>query len=475
VAADAPIAGWPRLNALGRHVVLVGFMGAGKTTFGRDAAARLGREFLDLDHAIEERAGRTIPELFAERGEAGFRQVEEHAARVALAAPEPLLIALGGGAVTSAETRELLRGALVVLLDTDLDGAWERVRRSRRPLARDEGDFRRLYAEREPLYRAVADAVAADAAGIVLAAAGVHHERGALDRLGELVPGDGPVALAADTTVMGIYGARAQDALAGRLASVHELPAGEEAKSAAVAARLWRELRLDRGGTVVALGGGCTTDVTGFAAATYLRGVAWVAVPTTLVGQVDAAIGGKTAIDIPEGKNLVGAFHWPARVILDETLLETLPERERRQGLAELVKTQLLAGRKLDVRTAAAYKAAVCLQDPHDHGPRRFLNLGHTFAHGLEAAADYELPHGDAVALGLLAALRLSGRDTAEVEAALSPRPVRVDLERAWQALLRDKKRSGESINLVLLGDAGPYVEARPAADVRRELERLIA
>src|SRR6516164_8761073 len=97
-----------RLNALGRHVVLVGFMGAGKTTHGKDAATRLGREFLDLDHAIEERAGRTIPELFAERGEAGFRRIEEHAARVALAAPEPLLIALGGGAVTSAETRERL-------------------------------------------------------------------------------------------------------------------------------------------------------------------------------------------------------------------------------------------------------------------------------------------------------------------------------------------------------------------------------
>ncbi len=143
--------------------------------------------------------------------------------------------------------------------------------------------------------------------------------------------------------------------------------------------------------------------------------------PTTLVGQVDAGIGGKTGIDIPEGKNLVGAFHWPARVVLDETLLETLPERERRQGMAELVKTRLLAARKLDVRGAASYKAAICLQDPHDHGPRRWLNLGHTFAHGLEAAADYDLPHGEAVALGLLAALRISGRDTEEVERELAP------------------------------------------------------
>jgi shikimate kinase / 3-dehydroquinate synthase len=152
-----------------------------------------------------------------------------------------------------------------------------------------------------------------------------------------------------------------------------------------------------------------------------------------------------------------------------------LPERERRQGRAEVVKTQLLAGHELDVRGAAAFKAALCLQDPHDHGPRRFLNLGHTFAHALEAAADFNLPHGEAVALGLLAALRLSGRETTAVERELAPQPVKVDPERAWQALLRDKKRTGEAINIVVLADDGPRVEERPAPDVRRELERLIA
>ena len=147
-----------------------------------------------------------------------------------------------------------------------------------------------------------------------------------------------------------------------------------------------------------------------------MRGVAWAAVPTTLVGQVDAAIGGKTAIDLPGGKNLVGAFHWPARTVIDPALLETLPGAERRrEGLAEVVKTGLLAGEPLwelpepeQVRRCAAFKAAVCLADPHDRGDRNQLNLGHTFAHALEAAAGYELPHGEAVALGLLAALRLS-------------------------------------------------------------------
>jgi shikimate kinase / 3-dehydroquinate synthase len=463
------------LNALGRHIALVGFMGAGKTTFGRDVAGRLARPFVDLDRTIEERAGASIPELFDERGEAGFRELEQDAARNAFASGEPAVIALGGGAVTNAEVRRLLETVFVVLVEVDLDAAWERVKRSRRPLARHEGEFRRLYASREPLYREVADAVAADAADVVLAAGGVYYERGGLDRLGELVPDEGPVALVADSTVMGVHGARAQEALGRRLASEHELPPGEEAKSVGVAGRLWSELRLDRGGTIVALGGGCTTDLAGFVAATYLRGIPWVSVPTTLVGQVDAGIGGKTGIDLPEGKNLVGAFHWPARVVLDETLLETLPERERRQGMAELVKTQLLAGRKLDVRTAAAYKTSLCLRDPYDRGPRQWLNLGHTFAHGLEAAADFDLPHGEAVALGLLAALRLSNRDTSDVERELDPRPVAVDPERAWQALLRDKKRSGDDINLVLLGADGPYVDARPAAAVRRELERLIA
>jgi 3-dehydroquinate synthetase/shikimate kinase len=464
-----------QLSALNRHLALVGFMGSGKSTLGRDVARRLGRPFLDLDRTIEQQAGKSIPELFAERGEAEFRRIEEDANRVALSATEPAVLALGGGAVTSAATRELLRDAFTVAVPVEVDEAWRRVRRSNRPLAQDEHAFRQLYADRQPLYAEVADAEADDVDGVLLASAGVHHETGSLDRLGELVPGDGPVALVGDAQVLGIYGPRTQEALGDRLTTTHDLPAGEAAKQHDVLARLWSELRLDRSGTVVALGGGTATDVAGFAAATYLRGVPWVPVPTTLVGQVDAAIGGKTAIDIPEGKNLVGAFHWPARVVLDESLLETLPERERRQGMAELVKTRLLADRRLDVRGAAAYKAALCLRDPHDHGPRRWLNLGHTFGHALEAAADFDLPHGEAVALGLLAALRLSGRGTEEVERELDPQPVRVDADRAWEALLRDKKRTGGAINVVLLGADGPTVEARPADQVRRELERLIA
>ncbi len=463
------------LNALDRHIALIGFMGAGKTTIAPQIAQVLDRKAVEVDEVVAEKVG-DIDQVFKLKGEAFFRVQEARHALLALDGRSPRVLGFGGGAVTSPSVREALaESAYTVLLDIDVQTAWERVA-GKRPLAQDEQQFRSLYSDRRPLYREVADAVvvSGDVDGVLLAAAGVHHEPGALERLGDVVPGDGPVALVADSTVLGIHGPAARAALGDRLQSVHELPAGEAAKQLAIVERLWSELRLDRGGTIVALGGGAATDTAGFAAATYLRGVPWVAVPTSLVGQVDAGIGGKTAIDTAQGKNLVGAFHWPARVVIDETLLETLPERERRQGRAEQIKTELLAGRDLDVRAAAAYKAALCVRDPHDRGPRQWLNLGHTFAHALEAAADFDLPHGEAVALGLLAALRLSGRDTARVETALDPRPVEVDRERAWVALQRDKKRTGESINLVLLGDGGPVVESRPADEVRAALDSLI-
>jgi 3-dehydroquinate synthetase len=315
---------------------------------------------------------------------------------------------------------------------------------------------------------------------------------GSLELLGELLPGDGPAALVADGHVAGIYGADTQLALGRRLASTHTVPRGEEAKTVQVCERLWRELRLDRTGTVVALGGGTTGDVAGFTAATYLRGVAWAAVPTTLVAQVDAAIGGKTAIDLPEGKNLVGAFHWPARTVIDPAVLETLPASERRNGLAEVVKTGLLAGESLWelpdselVQRCALFKTAVCLRDPHDRGERNVLNLGHTFAHALEAAAGYEqVTHGRAVALGLRAALHLSvdhlGLDAAvaeDVQAVLAPQPVAVDLDRAWTALRRDKKVEGGRVKLVLLEAPGKPVRGveLPDEDVRRALASLVA
>jgi 3-dehydroquinate synthetase/shikimate kinase len=454
-------------------------MGAGKSTLGAQAAARLGRPFVDLDEAIEREAAASISQIFQTRGEVEFRAIEQRLACDALDSPRPTVISLGGGAMVSPQTaRKLRERALTVLVEVDLDEAWRRARRSdRRPLAESEVQFRQLYEQRGPLYKRAADARARDVDEVVLAAAGVQIEEGAVAALGDHIPG--PAELVADERVLALHPPSVN-------MPVHPIPGGEGAKTLTTCDALWRALTLDRGGTLVALGGGSTTDVAGFVAAAFLRGIDWVAVPTTLVGQVDAAIGGKTAIDLPSGKNLVGAFHWPRSTVIDTDVLATLPEPEHRHGMAEVVKTGLLAGEELWelsepdlVRRCAAFKAAVCLRDPHDRGERAMLNLGHTFAHALEAASDYALAHGEAVALGLLAALELSGLpdQAALVEEVLAPVRPSVDAERAWAALRRDKKVEGGRTRLVLLEAPGkPIVDGtRPDAEVRQALEGLIA
>ena len=332
------------------------------------------------------------------------------------------VLALGGGAIESARTRERLSElATTVWLDVPVDEAWRRAQGTPRPLAQDEAEFRARYERRRPLYEAAADFVARDVDDLVLAAGGIHVEVGALERLGELVPGDGPVELVSDTRVAGIYGMDVQLALGARITASHELPQGEEAKTVAAVERLWQSLRLERGGTLLALGGGCTTDAAGFAAAAYMRGIDWVAVPTTLVGQVDAAIGGKTAIDLPGGKNLVGAFHWPVRTVIDPGTLETLPDTELENGRAELVKTGLLAGRA--VLGAAAARGGAPLRRASRQ--RSACAIRTTAASARSSTSGTRSPTrsrrrpasscrtGSAVALGLLAALRLSGLDTA--------------------------------------------------------------
>jgi shikimate kinase/3-dehydroquinate synthase len=437
-------------TAVDRHIALIGFMGAGKSTVGEEVARRIGRSFVDTDAEIEARHG-PIAELF-ERGEAEFRRLEHEVVEEALSAAEPSVIALGGGAFEAAQTER----ALAVLLDVDVETAWERSRASGRPLAGDESAFRELFARRN--YRGVADAVAADADGVLLAALGIRMGGGRAD-------GD---ALIIDERVRQLHSFELDQTIAVRDKTLEE------------AERVWRGLSIGRDGTIVAYGGGTTTDLAGFVAATYMRGVRWIALPTTLVGQVDAAIGGKTAVDLPEGKNLVGAFHYPERVVIDPAVLATLPAEEHRNGMAEVVKTGLLAGRPLwelpaeeMIRACAAFKAAVCLADPYERrGRREILNLGHTFAHALEAASDYQLPHGQSVALGLTAAVRLSGLGMAEV---LDVQPVSVNRERAWAALQRDKKARQGRIRLVLLEELGkPVVREVPPEDVRTALDGLI-
>ena len=452
----------PLVGALGKHLALIGFMGAGKSTVGRDVAERTARPFVDTDEEIERLHG-PIPELF-ERGEAEFRRLEEQVVAEALAGP-PAVIALGGGAVLSEKTRQRLSAhAYTVLIEVDVDDAWERVRGSNRPLARNEEDFRALFDSRRPIYAEAMDAFADDAESVLLAALRIVIGRAILSPESFVV---------VDERVLALHPLEGRD----RVISV---PSGEDAKSLAVVERIWRELELDRDGMIIACGGGSTTDVAGFAAATYKRGLRWTAIPTTLTGMVDAAIGGKTGINTEEGKNLAGAFSFPSAVFVDRTYLATLPAEERRAGMAEVVKTGLLAGddvwsfgEEAMIRACAAYKAGVVLSDPFElEGRRTILNLGHTFAHALETGSGYTVKHGEAVALGLLAALRLSGLETTVVEEVLRPEPVAADRDAAWAALKRDKK--GEGVFVLLEAPGRPVVTTVSDDDARRALEALI-
>jgi shikimate kinase / 3-dehydroquinate synthase len=454
------------VGALGKHLALIGFMGAGKSTIGRQVAERTGRQFVDTDEEIERRHG-PIPELF-ERGEPEFRALEEQVVAEALGGPVSVL-ALGGGAVLSEGTRDRLRAhAFTVWLDVDAETAWERVRGSDRPLARDPHDFHRLFEQREPVYGETSDWIASDVDGVLLGALRVLLDGSRLEWYGD------PPVVVADERVLELHAPPANSAL-------HRVPPGEPAKEIRVAERLWNELQVGRDGRIVGFGGGSTTDVVGYVAATYLRGVPWLAYPTTLVGQVDAAIGGKTGINLAAGKNLVGAFHFPEVVVIDPGYLSTLPEEERRAGMAEVVKTGLLAGQDVwslpeddMIRACAAFKAGVVLSDPYEtEGRRAILNLGHTFAHALEAGSGYRVRHGDAVALGLLAALRLSGQPVDVVEELLGPEPVEADLDTAWAALKRDKK--GDGVFILLEAPGTPVVATVPDEDARAALEALIA
>ena len=321
------------------------------------------------------------------------------------------------------------------------------------------------------------------------------------------------VFVISDRTVARLYGDAALKALqaGGFAAELLPVPPGEPAKTWAVVQRLAREL-LARGATrqtlLVALGGGVVGDLTGFLASIYLRGVPLVQVPTTLLAMVDAAIGGKTAVNLPEGKNLLGTFHQPRLVVIDPEFLDTLPAKERRNGLAEVVKAAFIRDPELLARLeetgtrlfaqrrelaeviyrAAAIKAKVVAADVREAGERRLLNFGHTLGHALEQASGFRLPHGRAVAFGMLGALhlsqRLAGLPAAEAEQGrrlildlgLTKRPPRLDAAQVLAALPRDKKRRGEDLVFVLLKRLGEPViqEGVPLGLAREALEAAL-
>jgi shikimate kinase/3-dehydroquinate synthase len=493
-------------------LVLVGFMGAGKTSQARSVAAELNARPVDSDAVLEERLGMPIEDWFSRHGERAFREHEESVVVELLENPTAPVISLGGGAVTSERVQQALRRHTVIWLDVDSDAAWQRAG-GRRPLARDRQRFDELLEARRPLYESLADAVVPATRRENLRAA-IPYIRslpaGARMAWAEAASGSYPVLVGEGLLHSGYWpldGPRftVTDETVGALYDVGDtrIPPGEQAKTLATAEAVLRAMAaagLDRSGHVSAVGGGVVGDLAGFCAAVYQRGIPVVQVPTTLVSQVDSAYGGKTGVDLPEGKNYAGVYHQPTAVIVDPAALRTLPAEELGAGWAEVVKTALIAGGALWRRVSATdpmcaidrdlvfscalTKLAVVASDERDDGRRQSLNLGHTIGHAIETATGYaRYRHGEAVGLGLLAALSLSEQHAlrAEVAGLLAARglPVtldgEVDRDAVFAAISRDKKRRGGPVPFVLVDGPGRVEPGCVVPDdaVRAALEEL--
>jgi shikimate kinase / 3-dehydroquinate synthase len=545
-AAEAATTNLARSHGLGhpgaaeaatRNLVITGFMGTGKTRVGREVARCLGRPFVDMDAEIERRAGKPVPRIFAEDGEPAFRHMEAALAEE-LGAGGGRVIATGGGTLVDAANRaRLMRHATAVCLTCHPDEILRRVTTpagDERPLLNGDeprAEIERLLAQRQEAYATLpwqidttgrpvdelAGAVAAFASVETLAVHGpegeypVHVGSGLLPHLGGALRAAGiaagtRIAVVSNPVVEPLYGAEVQASLqsAGFEPASCLIPDGERHKTLDTVAGLYEQflaVELDRSGLVLSLGGGVTGDLAGFAAATFMRGVAFAQMPTTLLAMVDASVGGKTGVDLPQGKNLVGAFKQPVLVLVDPRVLATLPEAEVRSGMAEAIKHSVLADPSLFAELEAAtpdlqqplsdtqlarsigIKVAVVQEDPLEQGRRAILNLGHTVGHALERLSDYSLRHGEAVASGMVAATRLAirlGRAqpslAGRIEAVLAAwgLPTRCppfEVEAIWAAMAHDKKRRGRSLRWVLPRDLG---DVEIAGDVPPEAVKSV-
>jgi shikimate kinase/3-dehydroquinate synthase len=491
-------------------IVLVGFMGAGKSTGARSLAAELGGQAVDSDREIEARLGEPIESYFDRHGEDAFREQEESVVCELLARGDAPVIALGGGALQSERVREALTRHTVVHLEIDPDDAWHRASGKGRPLARDPGRFESLWRDRRALYESVSDVVVPpadrDALRRALPFVLALREAPSGARLvwAAAESGDYPVFLGRGLIESGFFpplsGRRfvVTDENVARVqrvegdARIVVMP-GEDHKTIHGAEHVLRSLAqggAERGDLVVAVGGGVVGDIAGFCAAVYQRGMRHAQVPTTLVAQVDSAYGGKTGVDLPEGKNYVGAYHQPSAVLCDPAALDTLPVEEMAAGYVEVVKTALIAGGGLwarvrqggevggpDIMGCLRTKLAVVAQDERDGGRRQVLNLGHTVGHAIEAATAYErYRHGEAVGIGLLAALRLSDRDSlrAEVADLLAARGLPLafsgaSVDDVLALVERDKKRAAGRVPFVLVEAPG---EVTPGHEVAADALR---
>ena len=516
-------------------IVLIGFMGAGKSTIGRKVADLLGSEFVDADEVIAGRAGMSVSEIFESGGEQMFRTLEREVIEEALLEAGEVVLALGGGALTTDEIRDQLRSHTVVLLDVTFEEAMRRVGDTERPMLR-AGDASALYDRRAIGY--------ADAASIVVRVTGrspddiaeevVSRARTGRRRVRVATPDSGYEVIVGRDVLREVdvlldptprravvlhqpsveaYAKEVAHALSGSGTELVLLaaPDGEAAKDPDAALKLWgalAEAELNRDDALVTVGGGSVSDAGGFVASTFMRGIRVVHVPTSLLGQVDAAVGGKTALNLSYAKNLVGTIYQPRGVVCDVRTLATLPVEEMRSGCAEVLKYGFIAEPEL-ARTVVAraddvigadagtlievvvrcvsIKADVVANDEHDTGRRKILNYGHTFAHAFEQRSNYTLRHGHAVALGMMAAALTSHELGWITEEEVSTHrdaleafglPVRAsyeleDLRDAWK---RDKK-ARETTRFVLLRGLGRVeTDVEVAEDVlRTALARLAA
>ncbi len=504
-------------------IVFTGFMGAGKTTLAREVAHALGVTVQDTDALLVQALGTDVDSYFAANGEAAFREAEAALVGELLERADGGVISLGGGSVLSARVQDALAQHVCVLVDVDVEVAWQRAQGKGRPLARDRDAFLALYAAREPVYLEVADVVLPSGTGLGSVRRALDAMRAVPDtpdgtRLlwASAASGDYPVWVGrgllgseelawplptgrrfavSDDNVADLHAG-----LVPELAGLVQIPAGEAHKTLETVGRVWAALAdagVTRADHLVAVGGGVVGDLAGFAAACYQRGIPVIQVPTTVVSQVDSAFGGKTGVDLPAAKNYVGAYHQPAGVIVDTATLATLPPEEHAAGYAEVVKTALIAGGHLWKRIAdgapvdddvilacARTKLATVAADERDGGRRQVLNLGHTIGHAIETVTGYaRYRHGEAVALGLLAALTLSGQGTLREEVAgllqdaglpttMDPA---IDTAEVLAATAKDKKRVGETTPFVLVDAPGQVTHGHhlSPADVERAIASL--
>ncbi len=507
------------------HVVLVGLMGVGKSSVGRALARETKRPFVDTDSVIESSEGRSIADIFRTDGEPAFRDIERRALERVLASSEPTVIATGGGAVETAACRDMLAtarsgGARIVWLSASVATMVERTGRSNnRPLLDGdrEATLATLAERRHPLYESVSD-IQIDTDGkslqrIVREVMNAQprdpsdgtHERvrvalgersydvvvgaGAIGELASVIPAD--VKRAVIVSQVGIPSIPEID-LPTQLVHIGD---GEGAKTLSTIENLCRQFAafgLTRNDLVIGVGGGLVTDVAGFAAASWHRGTRVVHVATTLLAMVDAAIGGKTGVNLPEGKNLIGAFWQPTGVICDTNWLASLPERELRCGWGEVAKYHFLTGGDLlsmptDTRIArcARIKADIVTEDEREGGRRALLNYGHTFGHAIETVTGHKFAHGEAVAIGMICAAHLArilGRIDEErvqqhhqvlAEYGLeSVLPSDIDHAALLDVMRRDKKATA---GLVFILDGPSGLESVAGIDSSCVLEALAA